>query len=291
MQSRASKRWRPSSQGDSHSIYPHILPLSTASAFCCFVGITCLGTEQCPRNPNRYTPRLFAMRLWVKLKKNRKPAFQPTSSATQACFPIDQAQYHPARGPQTTSGHPIQKPLPVPAPYISHPHITGYSASLIISGPHTICRCLLPTAHGDAFTRRHHASAANGISFLDRSGSPLIWEQAAHAFLDVVGADSRASPGWHMEDEVLLRNVYHEDTVRAIKRYHDAWEGVRRHGQLRCVLEDDVFWWGVHNPKGVVLRAIGEGRTRSDGAVVTVNGPFYGAETGEGTRTEREQGR
>ena len=92
-----------------------------------------------------------------------------------------------------------------------------------------------------------------------------------------------------MEDEALLREVYHEDTVRAIKRYHKVWEGVRRHGQLRSALEDDVYWWGVHNPRGIALGRMG--KMASGGAVITVNGPFYRTGSDEGTGVEGDSGR
>ncbi|KAF2249935.1 hypothetical protein BU26DRAFT_292898 [Trematosphaeria pertusa] len=162
-----------------------------------------------------------------------------------------------------------------PKRHYSRPHITGYSPDTVLSGPHTICRCALPQAHGDAFTRIHHAEAANGITFLSTRGQPLSWEEAQHAFFDRLVVDSRVSAGWHREDEGLLRQVYHESTVRQILKYHEVWKGVKRHGKLRSVLEGDVIWWGRVNPKGAMLRSVE--RPPADGTVVlSTSGPWYG---------------
>lgn len=217
------------------------------------------------------------MKFWEKLRKLTSPLNDPNTSRDTG----DRTTVSPklvSLQARTTSGQRIQKPLPDPAPYTTHPHITNYSSDLVVSGPHTICRCALPTAHEDAFSRRHHASAANGIRFLSPASYPITWEQAAHVFLDALGVDSRVSPGWHMEDEALLRVVFHEDTVRAIQRYHQVWKGVKSYGQLRCVLEDDVYWWGIYNPKDVMLKRIGGGN--ANGELLTVNGPFYGGGVG-----------
>lgn len=148
-----------------------------------------------------------------------------------------------------------------------------------MSGPHTVCRCSLPTAHGDAFTRRHHAEAANKITFLSAAtpttpSRPLNWEEAAHALLDAVQVDSRVSPGWQHENEALLRKVFAESTVREIKTYAEVWHGTKRmQGDMLCLLEDDVFWWGEKNPKGLQLRDLSR---VSAGQTLSVNGPFYG---------------
>jgi len=105
--------------------------------------------------------------------------------------------------------------------------------------------------------------------------------------LDEVGVDARVSPGWHAEEEWLLKCVFHEDTVRAIKRYHEVWMGVRRHGRLKCVLEDDVFWHGEVNPRGVDLRKVDVRMGTGDGSeVLTAHGPFYGG----GKATGRSRG-
>lgn len=104
--------------------------------------------------------------------------------------------------------------------------------------------------------------------------------------LDVLGVDARVILGWHGEDEGLLGAVFCRETVTAIRRYHGVWQGVRRHGVLRCAVEADVYWWGRVNPRGVVLKGVGVER---GGEVVTVHGPFYGGGVvGEGAEMEGE---
>ncbi|KAF1976822.1 hypothetical protein BU23DRAFT_565496 [Bimuria novae-zelandiae CBS 107.79] len=208
------------------------------------------------------------MKLWHKVRKKPHDASNPAPSITTSSA-------------LTKTGQPIQRPLPPPAPYTTHPHVTHYSPSLALSTYHTICRCALPTAHGNAFTRRHHGTAYHSIPFLSPSGTPLTWEQAQHAFLDALGVDARVSPGWFNEDEELMRRVYSEETVRAVRVYRRVREGVERFGRIRCAVEGDVYWWGKVNPRGLLLKNIRDGDI--GGVVVTVNGPFYGGGEGKGT--------
>ncbi|PVI04969.1 hypothetical protein DM02DRAFT_688962 [Periconia macrospinosa] len=169
-------------------------------------------------------------------------------------------------------------PLPTPPHGSGHPHITNYSKDLVHFGRHTICRCGIPSIHGDAFTRRHHAEAVNKITFLSAPtptapSRPLTWEEAMIALLDAACVDVRASPGWHQEDQSLLRQVYAESTVKAIMKYREVWQGVIRiQGNVKCMLEDDVFWWSEKNPKGIKLKNLSH---CGGGQPLSIHGPFY----------------